>query len=935
MSTDRSRLPGCDCCSGTGSDTPQRIANPPGQPSISYRAGRHGDFLASIQARLSSADYPALAGLGTRESSDFTLALADALASSLDVLSFYTERIAQEHYLRTATERLSVGELARLIGYRLAPGVAAGTHLAFTLQDTPGAPQTPTTTTTIPAGTRVQSVPGQGETAQTFETIAEICARAEWNAMPARTTEAWWPRRGDTELWLEGVATGLSPGDAILIVGLERQRDPGSERWDVRVLSAVEPDIAGGRTRLRWTHPLGSAFPAMTPASLGAEVHALRQRTALFGHNAPDANLFGNADSNIAQLIDTSSAHWNWKNFALDPAALDLDTDNPKIVGGSWIALVSNEAGRGSADLPGYTELYRVRAVAHRSRNAFGISGKVTRITPDTAENLTASRFPLRRTLVLAQSERLTPHARPLRHPVQDELLTLGVRAEGLQPGQAIAVSGTRQRIAIAAGAASLVLATDDGAAVPLSGGDELFMLAAAARLIGGSAVALDGETFVAQLGRATTRLRLRLLDRGGRAGTLEANASELALAPARKDDARVAEIAWIADTATAVTHDRDDTTLTLAAPLKHVFARASLRVNANVAPATHGETIEAILGDGDASHANQRFRLAQAPLTYVSASTPSGRRSTLALRVDDVLWTERASVYAASAGARAFETWEDDEGHTHIQFGDGIEGARLPSGTANVRVRYRKGIGAGGNVGAGTLTTLLSRPLGVGEASNPEAASGGEDPETIDHARDSAPLTVLTLDRALSITDYANFARAFAGIDKAHALWIPAGPARGVFVTIAGIGGARVEADSDTYRHLFDALRTWGDPLVPLRLENHIDARFRCRVLVRALDGFEPAAVVAAVRVALLARFAFAARAFGQTVSLDEIAAAAQGVRGVEAAHVARLHRSGQPSAQHPRLFATLPQPSLTAVPAPAELLTLATNGLEVEVLP
>ncbi|WP_341649537.1 baseplate J/gp47 family protein [Thauera humireducens] len=218
--------------------------------------------------------------------------------------------------------------------------------------------------------------------------------------------------------------------------------------------------------------------------------------------------------------------------------------------------------------------------------------------------------------------------------------------------------------------------------------------------------------------------------------------------------------------------------------------------------------------------------------------------------------------------------------------------------------MRYRKGIGAGGNVGAGTLTTLLSRPLGVGEASNPEAASGGEDPETIEHARDSAPLTVLTLDRAVSITDYAHFARAFAGIDKAHALWIPAGPARGVFVTIAGIGGARVEATSDTYRHLFDALRTWGDPLVPLRLENFIDARFRA-ACKRALGGFEPAAVVAAVRVALLARFAFAARAFGQTVSLDEIAAAAQGVRGVEAAHVARLHRSGQPAAQLPaRLF-------------------------------
>ena len=932
MATDRSRLPDCDCCSGVGADTPRRITNPPGQSAIGYRAGRHGDFFAAIQARLSSSDFPALAGLSTREAGDPSLALADALASSLDVLSFYTERFAQEHYLRTATERLSVGELARLIGYRLAPGVAASTSLAFTLQAAPG---TAATQTVIPAGTRVQSVPGQGETAQTFETLTAISARAEWNAMPARTTEAWQPRRGDTELWLEGVSTGLSAGDAILIVGLERTRDPGSERWDVRVLSGVEPDIARGRTRLRWSHPLGSALPAMAPTALGAEVHALRQRTALFGHNAPDPNLFGNADSNIAQLIDTSSANWNWRNFALDPAALDLDTDNPKIVAGSWIALVSNESGSGSADLPGYTELYRASTVAHLSRNAFGIAGKITRIVPDSNENLTASRFPLRRTLVLAQSERLTTQVRPLTHPLQGDVLDLGVRAEGLLPGQPLALSGMRQRVVIVAGATGLVLTADDGAVVPLAGGDALFMLAPAARLTGGQAVALDAEAFLAQLGRATVRLRVRLLDRDGRAGTLEANGNQLLLAPARKDDVRVAEVAWIATDSSAITHGRDHTTLKLQAPLKHVFDRAALRINANVAPATHGEAVEAILGDGDASRPNPRFRLAQAPLTYVSASTPSGRRSTLEVRVDDVLWTELPSLYAAPANARAFATREDDDGHTHIQFGDGIEGARLPSGTANVRVRYRKGIGTGGNVAAGSLTTLLSRPLGVSEAINPEPARGGEDAEDLAHARSNAPLTVMTLDRAVSIADYAHFARAFAGIDKAHALWIPAGPARGVFVTIAGIGGARVEEDSDTYRHLADALRTWGDPLVPLRVVNYIDTRFRCRVRVRPLAGFEADGVVAAVRTTLQAHFAFAARSFGQTVSLDEIAAVAQGVRGVEAAHVAQLYRAGQSPGQQARLFAAVPQASLTTPPAPADLLTLANAGLEVEVLP
>ena len=123
------------------------------------------------------------------------------------------------------------------------------------------------------------------------------------------------------------------------------------------------------------------------------------------------------------------------------------------------------------------------------------------------------------------------------------------------------------------------------------------------------------------------------------------------------------------------------------------------------------------------------------------------------------------------------------------------------------MRARYRKGLGVAGNVAGGKLTTLLSRPLGVSEVSNPDAATGGEDAEPLDRARDNAPLTVLTLDRAVSIDDYVNFARAFAGIDKAHALWIPAGPARGVFLTIAGVEGADVPASSDTYVHLLESL--------------------------------------------------------------------------------------------------------------------------------
>ena len=481
-----------------------------------------------------------------------------------------------------------------------------------------------------------------------------------------------------------------------------------------------------------------------------------------------------------------------------------------------------------------------------------------------------------------------------------------------------------------------LSLNVEGGGSVALAEGDELFMRAPAVRLFGSTPVALSADSFAAQLGKAGVVLRLALEDRDGRTGTLTAKGSELRLTASRKDDPLVSEIAFIATANDPIVLDRDHTHLKLAAPLVQVYNRAALRINANVAPATHGETVEAILGDGDGAQANQRFVLGQAPLTFVSANTASGRASTLQLRVNDVLWSEVPTLHGAAPDARVFETLQDDDARTTVLFGDGAEGARLPSGSTNLRVRYRKGLGVAGNLAAGKLTTLLSRPLGVTGATNPAPATGGEDAETLARARDNAPLTVLTLDRAVSIDDYANFARAFAGIDKAHALWIPAGPARGVLLSIAGIDGAPVPESSDTYINLRKALATYGDPLVPLRLLNYRDARFRCRLSVKVDAAFAPDAVLVAVDAALRTAFSFARRAFGQTVSIDEVAAVAQDVAGVIAVHVTRLYRVGQsPTVVVPRLFAALPVASLTAVPPAAELLTLAADPIELEVLP
>ena len=146
---------GCGCCAGTSVQTPQLRNNLSGLSSISYRVGTWASFKESMLARLSSSDYPALAGLKTREDDDFTIALLDASAIVLDILTFYQERLANESYLRTAGQLRSLVELSRLIGYQPSPGVSASAYVAFTLKAAPGqAPDPSTPAITIPQGHR-------------------------------------------------------------------------------------------------------------------------------------------------------------------------------------------------------------------------------------------------------------------------------------------------------------------------------------------------------------------------------------------------------------------------------------------------------------------------------------------------------------------------------------------------------------------------------------------------------------------------------------------------------------------------------------------------------------------------------------------------------------------------------------------------------------
>jgi predicted phage baseplate assembly protein len=373
-------------------------------------------------------------------------------------------------------------------------------------------------------------------------------------------------------------------------------------------------------------------------------------------------------------------------------------------------------------------------------------------------------------------------------------------------------------------------------------------------------------------------------------------------------------------------------TTLLFQRALEHSYVRDSVTLNANVALATHGETVREILGSGDASRPFQRLALRQSPLTYVSSDSPSGAQSTLELRVDGLLWHEAPSFFGQGPKDRVYVSRRTNDGQITVEFGDGGVGARPPTGIENIQAVYRKGGGAVGNVEAGRLTLLPARPLGVRAVSNLLAASGATDPEMLVDIRRNAALTVLTLDRIVSLQDYEDFARAFPGVGKALATWSWSWQTRGVFVTIAGADGADVPESGQVYLNLLSALRKAGDPHVPLRVQSYRQAFFRLAATVIVAPDADQPSVLAAVEGALRGAFSFEARSFGQDVALSEVMATIQAVPGLTAVDIDQFFRTDDPNGGglSAVLAAAAPLPGEEGAPLAAEVLTLDPRPLD-----
>jgi hypothetical protein len=325
-----------------------------------------------------------------------------------------------------------------------------------------------------------------------------------------------------------------------------------------------------------------------------------------------------------------------------------------------------------------------------------------------------------------------------------------------------------------------------------------------------------------------------------------------------------------------------------------------------------------------------RRFRpvLGQAPLTFVApppdpAEAASAAMTSTGLPVPAVTltsvdldgnptsWSVTADLLDAGIGPSTpvFVPEIEADGAAYLLFGDGINGKRPEPGSLFSAV-YRVGNGTSGNVARDAISLIDGGglPAGVAGVTNPLPASGGLDPESVDHVRQSAPVAFRAQERAVTAADYQTLAMRYPGVQRAAATLRWTGSWHTVFLTVERTRQARLDTNFITgLKAYLDGYRMAG---VDLDVEDGI----RVSLLLKMEVCVRPDYVAADVRQALLSIFnadvqpdgspgwfSPARLDLGQPIFLSPLVAAAQAVDGVTSVRIPRFARLDQPGTGGP----------------------------------
>jgi len=217
-------------------------------------------------------------------------------------------------------------------------------------------------------------------------------------------------------------------------------------------------------------------------------------------------------------------------------------------------------------------------------------------------------------------------------------------------------------------------------------------------------------------------------------------------------------------------------------------------------------------------------------------------RHDSLQITINSLTWELQNTLAFSGPTDRHFIVEINEAKEAWVVFGDDTNGDIPPSGHT-VLATYYQSKGAGGNVEADTLIffdgTTEPDPAGWSEVDhfstiNPVAAGGGRAEEGIDDIRVKAPLSLKTLDRAVTLQDHTDIALLTPGVGKAAVDYNQNTKQVDVYVSPSEGGTASgslltdVENFFDSRRILTTVINAKSTGDTPLILDIEATAKFR-----------------------------------------------------------------------------------------------------------
>jgi uncharacterized phage protein gp47/JayE len=205
-----------------------------------------------------------------RSESDFGVVLIELFAYVADLLSYYQDRVANEAFLGTATQRRSVTELLRLIDYQIDPGLAASAHLHFDANA-----DVTVSGSSLPYRLRTAGRPGEPDV--TFEITQEFTLKKLNNSISLASQPSI--AAGTSALAIDRTGHALAEGHRIYLE--EKKTVSGItqlRRSQLLQVAQVLP-LSGDKDEIRWLPPLLEPFDPANTVLKGNNVLATQGET--------------------------------------------------------------------------------------------------------------------------------------------------------------------------------------------------------------------------------------------------------------------------------------------------------------------------------------------------------------------------------------------------------------------------------------------------------------------------------------------------------------------------------------------------------------------------------------------------------------------------------------------------------------------------------